>query len=66
MELMIKNYKQEDSAVVFECSYGGKDFSARANPMDGLIKHDEYDATEKVKERISTILMSKAEKLIKQ
>lgn len=66
MELRIKNYKQEDSAVVFECSYGGKDFSAHANPVDRLFRQDEYEATEKVKERISTILMNKAEKLIKQ
>ena len=66
MELRIKNYKQEDSAVIFECSYGGKDFSAQANPFDRMCRQDEYDATEKVKERIGAILVNKAEKLIKQ
>ncbi|MGE5328189.1 MAG: hypothetical protein ACM3KR_01620 [Deltaproteobacteria bacterium] len=66
MELRIKNYKQEEAAVIFECSYGGRDFSALANPVDKVFKQEEYEATDKVKERIGTILMTKAEKLIKQ
>jgi len=66
MELRIKNYRQEDSNVFFECSYGGKDFSAHANPLDRYCKQDDYEATEKVKERIGAILVNKAEKLIKQ
>ncbi|MGE5473262.1 MAG: hypothetical protein ACM3UU_03460 [Ignavibacteriales bacterium] len=66
MELRIKNYRQEESAVIFECSYGGNDFSAHANPFEKFCRQDDYEATEKVRERIGTILVNKAEKLIKQ
>lgn len=52
--------------MIFECSYGGNDFSAHANPFEKFCRQDDYEATEKVRERIGTILVNKAEKLIKQ
>lgn len=64
MELRIKSYSQDGENIFFECAYGGKEFSAEVNPNDKYLKHDEYDATAKEKDRIGAILINKAEKLM--
>ncbi len=64
MELKIKRYSQNGDSIMFECAYGGSDFNAHINLKDTYLKHDEFDATAKEKERIGVILMNKAEKLM--